>query len=35
MVGELKDGVIREYEIHPEDYGLAMASSRQLKVANA
>ena len=35
MVGELKDGVIREYEIHPEDFGLAMASSRQLKVANA
>ena len=35
MVGELKGGVIREYEIHPEDYGLAMASSRQLKVANA
>ena len=35
MVGELKDGVIREYEIHPEDFGLAMASSRQLRVANA
>ncbi len=32
QVGELQDGAIREYEIHPEDYGLAMASSRSLKV---
>ena len=32
LVGELKDGVIREYEIHPEDFGLAMAGSRALKV---
>jgi len=32
MVGELVDGEIREYEIHPEDFGLAMASSRALKV---
>ena len=22
MVGELKDGEVREYEIHPEDFGL-------------
>jgi len=35
MVGELKDGEIREYEIHPEDYGLAMKSHRGLKVADA
>jgi anthranilate phosphoribosyltransferase len=35
MVGELKDGEIREYEIHPEDYGLAMVSSRNLKVTDA
>jgi anthranilate phosphoribosyltransferase len=35
MVGELKDGQIREYEIHPEDFGLAMVSNRGLKVANA
>lgn len=35
MVGELKDGEIVEYEIHPEDFGLAMASSRGLRVANA
>jgi anthranilate phosphoribosyltransferase len=35
MVGELVDGEIREYEIHPEDFGLPMSSSRNLKVANA
>ncbi len=35
MVAELKDGVVREYDIHPEDYGLAMQSSRQLQVADA
>lgn len=35
MVGELKDGEIREYEIHPEDYGLRMISNRGLKVADA
>ena len=32
MVGELKDGAIEEYEIHPEDYGFSMASSRALRV---
>jgi anthranilate phosphoribosyltransferase len=32
MVGEYKDGAIREYEIHPEDFGLTMASSRSFKV---
>jgi anthranilate phosphoribosyltransferase len=32
MVGEVKDGEIREYEIHPEDFGLTMASNRALKV---
>jgi anthranilate phosphoribosyltransferase len=26
--------VVREYEIEPEDYGLAMASSRNLRVDN-
>ena len=35
MVGELVNGEIREYEIHPEDFGLQMSSSRNLKVANA
>ncbi len=33
LVGELKDGVVREYEIHPEDFGIAMVSNRSLKVA--
>ena len=32
MVGELKDGEVREYEIHPEDFGLAMVSTRALRV---
>ena len=32
MVGEYKDGGIREYEIHPEDFGLTMASNRALRV---
>ena len=32
MVGELKDGEIREYDIHPEDFGLTMASNRALRV---
>jgi anthranilate phosphoribosyltransferase len=32
MVGELKNGEIAEYEIHPEDFGLPMASNRSLKV---
>jgi len=35
MVGELVNGEIREYEIHPEDFGLAMASNRSFKVTNA
>ncbi len=34
-VGELRDGVIREYEIHPEDFGFAMAASRNLAVRDA
>jgi anthranilate phosphoribosyltransferase len=32
LVGELKDGKIREYEIHPEDFGFAMSSNRTLRV---
>jgi anthranilate phosphoribosyltransferase len=35
MVGELKDGKITEYEIHPEDFGLRMVSNRSLKVSSA
>jgi anthranilate phosphoribosyltransferase len=32
LVGELKDGHLTEYEIHPEDFGMAMASHRALRV---
>ncbi len=32
LVGELKNGHIREYEIHPEDFGFAMSSTRALRV---
>jgi anthranilate phosphoribosyltransferase len=35
LVGELRNGEVREYEIHPEDYGLAMVSSRGLVVDGA
>ena len=35
LVGELKDGVVREYDIHPEDFGIAMHSGRSLKVEDA
>lgn len=35
MVGELKDGEVREYQIHPEDYDLAMAGTRNLRVEDA
>jgi len=35
MVGELKDGEIREYQIHPEDFGLQMAGTRNLAVESA
>jgi anthranilate phosphoribosyltransferase len=35
LVGELKDGEVREYEIHPEDFGLSMVSNRGLRVSSA
>jgi anthranilate phosphoribosyltransferase len=35
LVGELRDGVVSEYEVHPEEFGLAMASGLQLRVDNA
>jgi anthranilate phosphoribosyltransferase len=35
MVGEFRAGEIREYEIHPEDFGLTMASNRSLRVDSA
>ena len=35
LVGELRDGRVREYEVHPEDFGIAMAASRNLRVEDA
>ena len=35
LVGELRDGQVREYEVEPEDFGLSMASSRNLAVVDA
>ncbi|MFM6991397.1 MAG: anthranilate phosphoribosyltransferase [Rhodoferax sp.] len=35
LVGELKNGEITEYEIHPEDFGLTMTSNRAFKVETA
>ncbi len=32
LVGELKNGEITEYEVHPEDFDLTMNSSRALRV---
>ena len=32
LVAELKDGEVSEYEIHPEDFGLAMFALRNLQV---
>jgi anthranilate phosphoribosyltransferase len=32
QVGELRDGKVTEYEIHPEDFGLDMKSSRSIVV---
>jgi anthranilate phosphoribosyltransferase len=34
LVGELRDGEVREYTIEPEDFGFVMASSRNLRVAD-
>ncbi|MEO6983853.1 MAG: anthranilate phosphoribosyltransferase [Paralcaligenes sp.] len=34
LVGELKDDKVREYEIHPEDFGMSMVSNRSIKVNN-
>lgn len=35
LVGELRDGTVREYDVHPEDFGLAMSASRNLRVEDA
>jgi anthranilate phosphoribosyltransferase len=34
MVGELKDGEVREYVVHPSDFGLPVYDSRVLRVAD-
>ncbi|AYR21165.1 anthranilate phosphoribosyltransferase [Alcaligenes faecalis] len=34
LVGELKDGQVHEYEIHPEDFGMAMTSNRSIRVSS-
>jgi anthranilate phosphoribosyltransferase len=35
LVAELKDGEVREYTVHPEQFGLAAHDGSALKVANA
>lgn len=35
VVGELRDGQVREYAIHPSDFGLPVYDARTLRVANA
>jgi anthranilate phosphoribosyltransferase len=35
LVGELKDGKVHEYEIHPKDFGLNTAPTHSFRVANA
>ena len=34
MVGELRGDDVVEYEIHPEDFGISMSASRNLRVEN-
>ncbi|NCZ82595.1 MAG: anthranilate phosphoribosyltransferase [Betaproteobacteria bacterium] len=34
LVGELRQGEILEYELHPEDFGMSMMSHRSLRVDN-
>jgi anthranilate phosphoribosyltransferase len=35
LIGELKNGVVSEYEIHPSDFGLSTAPTSSFRVANA
>ena len=35
LVGELKDGLVREYEIHPSQFGFSTAPTNSFQVANA
>jgi anthranilate phosphoribosyltransferase len=34
LVGELQDGEVKEYVVHPSDFGLPVYDSRVLRVAN-
>ena len=34
LVGELKNGEVSEYEIHPEDFGMTMVSNRSYRISN-
>jgi anthranilate phosphoribosyltransferase len=34
LVGELKDGEVKEYVVHPSDFGMPVYDSRVLRVAN-
>jgi anthranilate phosphoribosyltransferase len=34
LIGELKNGEVREYTVHPSDFGLPVYDTRVLKVAN-
>ena len=35
LIGELKNGMVSEYEIHPRDFGLSTAPTSSFQVANA
>jgi anthranilate phosphoribosyltransferase len=35
LIGELKNGVVSEYEIHPSDFGLSIAPTSSFRVTNA
>lgn len=35
LVGELSEGVVREYDIHPEDFGMRMFASRNFEVKDS
>lgn len=34
MVGELRDGKIYEYDVHPEDFGFSMSATRNINVSD-
>src|SRR5690348_15622080 len=35
LIGELRDGRVREYEVHPRDFGIETADAATLRVENA